>query len=316
MHAWLSIIAFAFSIGAGMAEDLPAPVQKAIAEAKRDCKTVAIEKGFITRKDINGDGRPDFVLDYESFICDGDRRAFCGSLGCTTQVFASLPNGASTKVIDGNFKRIDFRDVQGRPAIVVGFPGFSCGKDPTEVCDVVKSWNGSSFVEMPGPGTSPTAGTKNAKLLGPSNAAPQGEWTSAHVPQGAIITSSKGKEIFQIEFSCGSPQPIASVTIYGGDKYHGSVLKRVETDLPFILEVQRAFGGSAKFPVILYYSPADGGTWNTSQREGGWVTPTFFDAFAHDGRLIWRTGGGAEIASWSLKGSAEARESVRTECNF
>jgi hypothetical protein len=68
--------------------------------------------------------------------------------------------------------------------------------------------------------------------------------------------------------------------------------------------------------VILCYSPADGGTWNTSQREGGWVTPTFFDAFAHDGRLIWRTGGGAEIASWSLKGSAEARESVRTECNF
>jgi hypothetical protein len=71
MHAWLSIIAFAFSIGAAMAEDLPAPVQKEIAEAKRGCKTVAIEKGFITRKDINGDGRPDFVLDYESFICDG-----------------------------------------------------------------------------------------------------------------------------------------------------------------------------------------------------------------------------------------------------
>ena len=100
MHPWLSIVAFAFSIGAAMAEDLPPAVQKAIAENKRDCKTVAIEKGFITRKDINGDGRPDFVLDYESFICDGDRRAFCGSLGCTTQVFASLPNGAYAKVVD------------------------------------------------------------------------------------------------------------------------------------------------------------------------------------------------------------------------
>ena len=152
-------------------------------------------------------------------------------------------------------------------------------------------------------------------LLDAHAAGPQAEWTSPHIPQGATITTPEGKEIFQIEFSCRSPQPNASVTIYGGDKYHGSVLKRVETDLPFILEVQRAFGGSAKFPVILYYSPADGGTWN-SGKEGGLLTPAFFDAFAHDGRLIWRTGGGAEIASWSLKGSAEARESIRAGCNF
>jgi hypothetical protein len=153
-----------------MAEDLPPAVQKAIAENKRVCKTVAIEKGFITRKDINGDGRPDFVLDYESFICDGNPREFCGSIGCLTQVFASLPNGAYAKVFDDNVRRIDFRDVKGRPAIVVGFAGFTCGKDPTEVCDVVKSWNGSSFVDMPAPGTSRTAGIKNAKSLGPIRA--------------------------------------------------------------------------------------------------------------------------------------------------
>jgi hypothetical protein len=167
MHPWLSIVAFAFSIGAAMAEHLPAPVQKAITESEHGCKTVAIEKDFITRKDINGDGRPDFVLDYGSFTCDGDRRAFCGSLGCLTQVFASLPNGAYAKVIDGNFKRTDFRDVQGRPAIIVGYPGFSCGKDPTDLCEVVKSWNGSAFVDMPAPATSPTAGIKNAKSLDP-----------------------------------------------------------------------------------------------------------------------------------------------------
>jgi hypothetical protein len=170
MRPWLLIVAFAFSIGAAMAEDLPPAVQKAIAENKRDCKTVAVEKDFVTRRDINGDGRPDFVLNYESLICNGDRRWFCGSLGCTTQVFASLPNGTYAKVLDGIFKRIEFREVQGRPAIVVGFPGFACGKDPTEICEVVKSWNGSSFVDMPAPATSRTAGIKNAKSLGPIRA--------------------------------------------------------------------------------------------------------------------------------------------------
>ena len=87
MCPWLSFVVFAFSIGAAMAEDLPPAVQKAIAENKRVCKTVAIEKGFITRKDISGDGRPDFVLDYELFICDGNPREFCGSIGCLTQVW-------------------------------------------------------------------------------------------------------------------------------------------------------------------------------------------------------------------------------------
>jgi hypothetical protein len=169
MRPWLSFVVFAFSIGAAMAEDLPPAVQKAIAENKRVCKTVAIEKGFITRKDINGDGRPDFVLDYESFICDGNPREFCGSIGCLTQVFASLPNGAYARVVDDNIRSIDFREVQGRPAIVLGLHGDAdpCRKDPTELCEVVKSWNGSSFVEMPAPGMSPTAGIKNAKSLGP-----------------------------------------------------------------------------------------------------------------------------------------------------
>ncbi len=169
MRPWPSIVAFAFSIGAAMAEDLPAPVQKAIAENKRVCKTVAIEKGFVTRKDINGDGRPDFVLNYDSFICDGNPRAFCGSLGCVTQVFASLPDGTYAKVFDDNVRRIDFREVQGRPAIVVGLAGDAdpCRKDPTDICEIVKSWNGSAFVDMPAHGTSKTAGIKNAKSLGP-----------------------------------------------------------------------------------------------------------------------------------------------------
>lgn len=64
-------------------------------------------------------------------------------------------------------RSIDFSEAQGRPAIIVGYPGFSCGKDPTEVCDVVKTWNGSAFAGMPVPATTRTAGIKNAKSLGP-----------------------------------------------------------------------------------------------------------------------------------------------------
>ena len=65
-----------------------------------------------------------------------------------------LPNGAYAKVLDGIFKRIDFRDVRGGRRSLSANPGFSCGKDPTEVCEVVKSWNGSTLWTWPAPATS------------------------------------------------------------------------------------------------------------------------------------------------------------------
>jgi hypothetical protein len=165
----LSIAALGLSMAAAMAEDLPSAVQKAIAENRRGCKTVALGKDFVTRKDINGDSRPDFVLDYGSFICDGNPRGFCGSLGCLTQVFASLPNGGYAKVVDENVRSIAFREVQGRPAIVLGLAGDAdrCRKDPGDICEVAKSWNGSSFVAITPSPTSSKAEATNAKSLGP-----------------------------------------------------------------------------------------------------------------------------------------------------
>lgn len=60
-----------------------------------DCDThdAKFEKGFMTRKDINGDGREDYTLDYGQFVCGGMHGMFCGSGGCTTTVFASSGSG-------------------------------------------------------------------------------------------------------------------------------------------------------------------------------------------------------------------------------
>ena len=151
MRWFISGVALLLSFMTVTADVLPSAVQRAIAEQKRDCKTVAFDKGFVTRKDINGDGRPDFILDYSSFTCDGDRRALCGSLGCLNQVFASLPDGTYAKVVDEIVRRLTFRQVQGRPAIVLGLAGDAdpCRKDPGDLCEIVKTWNGSTFSATP-----------------------------------------------------------------------------------------------------------------------------------------------------------------------
>jgi len=100
MRFRLSVIVLAASIVAASAENLPPAVKSAVAENSKSCKKTTVQPGFLTRQDINAGGRPDYILDYGSLRCDGDQRAFCGSLGCESQVFASLPNGAYAKVVD------------------------------------------------------------------------------------------------------------------------------------------------------------------------------------------------------------------------
>lgn len=86
---------------AARAQSLPPEVQAEIRKAAEACKPdkTALPKDFITRKDINGDGLPDFIVDYSDVQCKDNPRPFCGTLGCSVTVFASLSNGTYAKVL-------------------------------------------------------------------------------------------------------------------------------------------------------------------------------------------------------------------------
>ncbi|HEY8099089.1 MAG TPA: hypothetical protein VIE65_23760, partial [Methylobacter sp.] len=58
-------------------------VQAVINEGVKSCDgKVKFEKGFLTRRDINGDGVEDLILDYNHFICGESSYADCGNAGC------------------------------------------------------------------------------------------------------------------------------------------------------------------------------------------------------------------------------------------
>ena len=128
------------------AEALPPPVQAAVAAAKSSCQPdrTKIEPGFFRRQDLNGDGVPDFVLSYEAVVCADGGRLNCGSAGCLTQVFASTSSGY-VKVLDENVQEVRFRTVKGRPAMLLGLHGSSCGKVGAEACGATLYWNGAKF---------------------------------------------------------------------------------------------------------------------------------------------------------------------------
>jgi hypothetical protein len=127
---------------------VPPQVLAAIVEKRKSCdpEAVALKPGFVTRKDINGDGATDYILDYGKFVCGGtDQSFFCGTAGCLTQVFVSLPDGTFTKVLDENVRDLRFARVKGRPAMLLGFHGGKCGRNDAEPCGLTLYWNGREF---------------------------------------------------------------------------------------------------------------------------------------------------------------------------
>jgi hypothetical protein len=100
--------------------------------------------GFVIERDINGDGVKDYVLDYGAFQCGG-HLFFCGTTGCLTQVFASLPHDGYVKVLDENVRNIKFRTSKGRPAMIVDLHGSACGRAGAAPCSATLFWNGERF---------------------------------------------------------------------------------------------------------------------------------------------------------------------------
>lgn len=141
-----ALVATALLASSASAQTLPLPVRKAIGEATASCRPqkVTLDKGFVTTRDVNGDGIPDYVVNYEAFRCGESFTFYCGSAGCLTQVFAST-GGTFVKVLDENVEKIAFETVGGRPAILLGLHGSACGRPGVEPCGTTLVWNGTRF---------------------------------------------------------------------------------------------------------------------------------------------------------------------------
>lgn len=128
-------------------QNLPANAQAAIQENVKSCDgKTTFKDGFVSEKDVNGDGVVDYVLDYGNFVCDGNEGYFCGTGGCLTQVFASVRGGGYVKALDENVRDLKFRRVKGRPAMVLDLHGSACGKVGAAPCPKTLLWNGTKFV--------------------------------------------------------------------------------------------------------------------------------------------------------------------------
>ena len=127
---------------------LPKIVQDAIIANQKACEDgqkVTLRPGFVTTKDINGDGKPDYILNYEHFQCGEFMSLFCGSGGCLTEIFATDHDGGFVTVWNENAHRIRFTTIKKRPAMTIDLHGSACGRSGADRCAMTLYWNGNKF---------------------------------------------------------------------------------------------------------------------------------------------------------------------------
>jgi hypothetical protein len=126
---------------------LPQIVQGAIDSSRKECQPEQFKplKAFVRQQDVNGDGRPDFILNYGEAQCGDASTYYCGTGGCLTQVFVSRDNGSYVQMLDENVRRLRFARVKGRPAMLIDLHGSACGRAGAEPCAMTLYWNGSTF---------------------------------------------------------------------------------------------------------------------------------------------------------------------------
>jgi hypothetical protein len=128
--------------------NLPTIVQDAMQTHLKECEAgekPLYKPGFLTVRDINGDGKPDYILDYDHFQCGERVSMFCGTGGCQREIFASEEEKGYVPVWNKLARKVTFLTLAKRPAMRIDIHGTLCGRNGGERCTLTLYWNGSEF---------------------------------------------------------------------------------------------------------------------------------------------------------------------------
>ena len=93
---------------------------------------------MFSRVDVNGDGVPDWKVDYAEAP---NPSMWCGSGGCQVELWASQPGGGYAKVMDELVRSLRFVRQDGAPAMALFFHGSTCGGAGVDPCERRYAWN-------------------------------------------------------------------------------------------------------------------------------------------------------------------------------
>jgi len=116
----------------------PALVRALLADLGDDAKGVTasrVRRG-LKPVDVDGDGRPDYRFDKQAL-----GPGWCGTGGCSLQLWLNRGSAAPLKVFDGQVREIGFRTVRGGRIVDLDLHGSACHTFGAHECPVSFRWD-------------------------------------------------------------------------------------------------------------------------------------------------------------------------------
>jgi hypothetical protein len=117
----------------------PAAAKIALDAARAECRKarglrLKVRPGTITRIDLNGDGRADYLVDYNHVECVRLASLFCGTGGCPLAIVVSQRDGSYVKVFDQRVLAHKIEPGTGPRTITFQMHGTYCGGAGADDC--------------------------------------------------------------------------------------------------------------------------------------------------------------------------------------
>jgi hypothetical protein len=118
---------------------VPARAKLAIDAARKACRQanglrLTVKPEAVRGIDLTGDGRPDFIVDFEQVECERRENIFCGTGGCDLAIVVALGGGKFRQVFRQHVLRYAIEDGEGARTIRFDLHGAYCGKTGPEPC--------------------------------------------------------------------------------------------------------------------------------------------------------------------------------------
>ena len=117
----------------------PAGAKLAIDAARKACRQanglrLTLKPEAVRSIDLTGDGRADYIVDFEHAECQRRENIFCGTGGCDLAIVVALPGGKFRQVFRQHVLRYTIEDGEGARTIRFDLHGVYCGKTGPEPC--------------------------------------------------------------------------------------------------------------------------------------------------------------------------------------
>jgi hypothetical protein len=218
------------------ASEPPAALFEATEAAATHCIAAggepAILDGYRVTRDLNGDGRDDFLTDLARLECRGAWSAFCGSSGCPVTAWLSEPGGGHSRFELGRLLGFELRDGEPLPALVARYAAPLCGGETIEEC--TRTWAfASNSPETPPIDPRPKAEEpaepepepEAVEPAAPAFPAPDAGWSLRRVPGSSPVALGAGiGNIASLAAFCLGGEPFLAVTFHQRPEDEDTVL--------------------------------------------------------------------------------------------